>query len=142
MRQDDYVTPKLSQHEPHIKKTRVTEIYDPEIARNSPWYRAYVLSDQYGRGRRKIKKFRSRFRMPLHCVRNLITRVRDENWFPRYENVNALGQIGVPLDLLILGSLRYLGRGWTFDCLEEVTGISQEAHRVISYKYFMSLNII
>jgi hypothetical protein len=41
----------------------------------------------------------------------------------------ALGDVGVPLDLLVLGSLRYLGRGWNFDDLEESTGISEESHR-------------
>ena len=35
----------------------------------------------------------------------------------------------VVLGLLLLGSLRYLGRGWTFDDLEETTGISQSLHR-------------
>ena len=34
-----------------------------------------------------------------------------------------------PVGLLLLGSLRYIGRGWTFDDLEEATGISQEVHR-------------
>jgi hypothetical protein len=33
-----------------------------------------------------------------------------------------------PLELLILGGLRYCGRGWTFDNLEELTMISAEAH--------------
>ena len=33
-----------------------------------------------------------------------------------------------PLSLLLLGALRYLGRGWTFDDIEEATAISQEVH--------------
>jgi hypothetical protein len=33
------------------------------------------------------------------------------------------------LELLLLGSLQYLGRGWTFDDLEETTAISLEVHR-------------
>ena len=36
----------------------------------------------------------------------------------------------LPLSLLLLGALRYLGRGWTFDDLEEDTGISSETHRI------------
>ena len=44
---------------------------------------------------------------------------------------------GVPLELLVLGSLRYLGRGWTFDDLEEATGISEESHRVF-FRRFIS----
>jgi hypothetical protein len=34
-----------------------------------------------------------------------------------------------PLALMILGALRYLGRGWTFDDVEESTGIDEEAHQ-------------
>ena len=34
-----------------------------------------------------------------------------------------------PVELLLLGTLRYLGRGWTFDDLEEQTAISREVHR-------------
>jgi hypothetical protein len=30
---------------------------------------------------------------------------------------------------MVLGAFRYLGRGWTFDDIEENTGISQETHR-------------
>jgi hypothetical protein len=35
----------------------------------------------------------------------------------------------------VLGSLRYLGRGWTFDDLEEATGISEEVHRVFFHRF-------
>jgi hypothetical protein len=34
-----------------------------------------------------------------------------------------------------MGTLRYLGRGWTFDDLEESTGISREVHRNFFRKY-------
>jgi hypothetical protein len=34
-----------------------------------------------------------------------------------------------PLELMVLGCLRYLGRGWTFDDLKESTEISEETHR-------------
>ena len=37
-----------------------------------------------------------------------------------------------PIELLLLGTLRYLGRGWTFDDIEEATAISLEVHRVFS----------
>jgi hypothetical protein len=33
-----------------------------------------------------------------------------------------------PVELLVLGSLRYLGRGWTFDDCEESTAIEKEVH--------------
>ncbi len=34
-----------------------------------------------------------------------------------------------PLELLLEGSLRYLGRGWTFDDIEKATTISRDVHR-------------
>ena len=40
-----------------------------------------------------------------------------------------------PIELLLLGSLHYLGRGWTFDDLEECTGISEETHRVFFHAF-------
>ena len=42
---------------------------------------------------------------------------------------DAAGKDAKPLQLLILGALRYLGRGLTFDDLEECTAISEELHR-------------
>ena len=35
----------------------------------------------------------------------------------------------IPLKLLLLSALRYLGRGWTFDDLEEATAINNETMR-------------
>ena len=40
-----------------------------------------------------------------------------------------------PLSLLLLGSLRYLGRGWTFDDIEENTAISEEVHLVFFHEF-------
>ena len=37
--------------------------------------------------------------------------------------------------LLLLGLLRYVGRGLTFDDIEEDTAISKEVHRVFFYKF-------
>ena len=62
--------------------------------------------------------------MPRAQALELTLRARTENWFPSCERVNALGQIGIPIDFLILGALIYLGRDWTFDDLEEATGVS------------------
>jgi hypothetical protein len=78
---------------------------------------------------RRGEKFRRRFRMPMKNFTEIMALIREEKWFPTFEKKNALGDVGVPLDLLVLGSLRYLGREWTFDHLEESTGISEKTHR-------------
>ena len=41
----------------------------------------------------------------------------------------------VPIELLLLGALRFFGRGWTLDDLEEQTMISQETHRRFIHLY-------
>lgn len=100
------------------KLTRDSDGYDPRTSRESAWYHAYV-GERSGQCmnplKKRGKKFRRRFRMPMASFRALITEIREDNWFPTYEKKNALGDIGVPLELLVLGALRYLGRGWTFD---------------------------
>jgi hypothetical protein len=40
-----------------------------------------------------------------------------------------------PKELLLLGSLRYLGRGWAFDNLEESAFIARDVHRVFFHKF-------
>ena len=42
---------------------------------------------------------------------------------------DAVGRRASPIELLLLGALRYLGIGLTFDDLEEYTAISEETHR-------------
>jgi hypothetical protein len=39
------------------------------------------------------------------------------------------------VELLLLGTLRYLGRGLTFDDLEKYRAISEETHRVFFHKF-------
>jgi hypothetical protein len=58
-----------------------------------------------------------------------------EKWFPRWMGKDATGKQSSPLELLILGAFRYLGRGLTFDDLEESTAISEEVHRVFFHKF-------
>jgi DDE superfamily endonuclease len=40
-----------------------------------------------------------------------------------------------PLELLLLDSLRYLGRGWTFDDIEDGTKVSREVHRCFFHSF-------
>ena len=86
-------------------------------------------TSKYGR------KFRLRFRMPLLHFRNLVNEARDDNWFPNREKPTALLKEGICLDILMLGSLRVLGRGWTFDDLEEATGVCEEVHRSFFHEF-------
>ena len=44
-------------------------------------------------------------------------------------SADAIGRPSSPLELMVLGSLRYLGRGLMFDDLEDYTSIDEETHR-------------
>ena len=67
---------------------------------------------------------------------------REGNWFPCRMGSNFSGANTSPLELLILGSLRYLGRGYMFDDLEECTAISEEVHRVFFCQFIKIGSII
>jgi hypothetical protein len=121
---------EIQEHKRRKYVKRNYEGYDPEAALNSEWYNRYLKESRHPKNKKHFKKFRRRFRMPFNSYKALVFEARSNNWFPEFEKCNALGQRGVPLDILILGSLRYLGRGWTFDDLHDATGVSEELHRV------------
>ena len=73
------------------------------------------------------KKFRSRFRIPYDSFIELLSDIKIHPLFKRWHHKRV--DTSVKLGLLLLGSLHYLGRGWTLDDLEEATSISQHVHR-------------
>ena len=73
------------------------------------------------------KKFRTRFRIPYHYFKELLSDIKNNPLFKRWQHKRV--DKPIVFGLLLLGALRYLGRGWTFDDLEESTAISQYVHR-------------
>ena len=73
-------------------------------------------------------KFRNRFRLPYANYLDLLQWIRDDTRFARWCGEKVNRKMSSPIELLVLGSLRYLGRGWTFDDIEEQTPISREVH--------------
>jgi hypothetical protein len=49
-------------------------------------------------------------------------------WRERNDDLRKKKTRVSPIELLLLGSLHYLGRGWTFDNLEESTFIAKDVH--------------
>ena len=87
-------------------------------------------------GRRTIqKKFRRRFRLPYQSFLEFMEDARANNWFPWSTRPDATKKDPLPLELLILGAFRYIGRGFTFDDLEEATAISEETHRIFFHDF-------
>ena len=119
--------------EPQVKKRRKprkvlayrTENGDLEHIKptESAWYLLYVIGPDL-EDPKFHSTFRDRFRLPYHCYRQLVDEAKERDWFPRWSGIDCCGSPATPLDLLVLGSLRYLGRGWTFDDLVETTAVS------------------
>ena len=88
------------------------------------------------------KVFRKQFWLPYQSFLDLLAMLRDDNhgnFFERWKEEHPDKQFGKikasPMELLLLGSLRYLGRGWSFDDLEESTFITSEVHWVFFHKF-------
>ena len=91
------------------------------------------------------KLFRQRFRLPYLSYLELLVMVSGDGcdgMFDRWRT-EADGCIGrnpknkkiAPLELLLLGSLRYLGRGWTFCDIQESTKVCREVHRLFFHAF-------
>ena len=115
------------------KKLNKDVSYDGIFMKMNPketyWYKNYVLFPNVNCPHFR-KTFRNRFRIPHVQFNSLLNRVSTSEYFLRWDNGNKIKSRMVrnPLSLLLLGTLRYLGRGWIFDDLEEATGIGRETH--------------
>ena len=102
------------------------------------WYIYYVLNGNNLTGR-SLVKFRSRFRMPYDQFISLLSDLENHILFNRWKTgrTDRTGRAVSPLPLLLLGALRYLGRAWTFDDIEEATAIDQETHRQFFHVFIL-----
>ena len=71
-------------------------------------------------------KFRRRFRMPYASFVDLVAGAKESPLFKRWMSHDACGIPSSPIELMLLGSLQYTGRGWTFDNIEEFTPVNDE----------------
>jgi hypothetical protein len=108
----------------------------------SSWYNLYCANHCEELTPDFDVKFRRRFRLPYSEYKNLVGLCEEDSmkisgYFTRWRpgKAGATGQPVSPLELLVLTALRYLGRGWTFDDLEEATAISEEVIRVFFHQF-------
>ena len=92
------------------------------------WYLVYVRSPAVNDANWQ-RKFRRRFRMPYSEFPGMLEQMRHSGMFLRWYSRDAVRKEASPIELMLLGALRYLGRGLTFDDLEEYTAIGEETHR-------------
>lgn len=112
------------------------------------WYKLYVINpgkendrdtmiQRYDDATSAGKQFRTRFRLPFLLYLDLLERVKAAEKDP--ESVLYRSSAGpksnkmYPVELFLLGALRYMGRNATFDCLAENTTISESRHRNWTY---------
>jgi hypothetical protein len=81
------------------------------------------------------KKFRERFCLPYPNFLQLVVAVFESKLFDRWCGHKSNNKQALPIELLVLGSLRYLGRGWTFNNVEDNTAISKEVHRTFFHHF-------
>ena len=75
------------------------------------WYMLYVANPP--RDNILLKQFHLRFRMPYDCFISLSNDLVEHELFKKITSADAVGHYPTNLKLLLLGALRYIGRGWT-----------------------------
>lgn len=100
------------------------------LPRESLWYINYVKNPRI-HDTRFCDSFRRRFRLPHRCFVELNNNLEIAEEFSRWHDgvQDAMGRKANPISLLLLTTLRYLGRAWTLDDLSENTGMSSEVCR-------------
>jgi hypothetical protein len=100
----------------------------------SAWWEDYIDDPQPG-NQHWAKEFRQNFCLPYASyvmILDMISSDQSKGLFDRWktnsncnESENKNNKNVPPIELLLLGSLRYLERGWTFDNMRDVTYISR-----------------
>ena len=86
------------------------------------------------------KAFHHRFCLPYTQYLKLLEDIGSNKLFNHWCGNKRNNKKVSPVDLLLLGLLRNLGRSWTFDDCEESTAIDQEVHRVFFvFSLFMAV---
>ena len=115
-------------------RTRGANSYTPNDRLNSTFYRTYVqpikddpttvtgLRDDTSR---LGKRFRRRFAVPYSMFEAIVSEISLQHT----TKPNAAGSRPIEIELLVLGSLRILSSGCTFDMVEELTCVSADSQR-------------
>jgi len=103
---------------------------------DSLWWINYVLHPEL-MTKRMHNKFRRRFRMPFEAWKHLVDMMNEHELFSPWHrgSTDVCNNPASPIELLCLGALRYLGRKCTFDCIEELTFISERTQERFFAKF-------
>jgi hypothetical protein len=127
---------KRTRYEKNKYRCAIDGSLKPFGPKNTAWYNDYVDSPNVT-CRKFQRKFRKRFRMSYPTFLKHLNEVKDHHLFKSWSETSksCIGDPPSPIELLLLGTLRYLGRGWTLDDLEEQTNIAEETHRRFLHTY-------
>ena len=139
---DDESSRTSSSSSNHIRKDRVTfTTFSNEDRVHSLFYQQYIapainnptcpLRDS---STRIGKKFRRRFTIPYDLFESIVSNMKSEGIF---SGKICTGNDGICPSLLVLGCLRILSTGCTFDCIEELTCIHEDTVRVFFLERFI-----
>ena len=115
------------------------------------WYLKYVKEDT--RIESLLKKFHHMFRLHHATFIEIVNDMSEHPIFEAWTKCNTYRSPPYELYLLLIGVLRYFGKGCTFDNIEECTAISRETNQrcfhkhldygsdIIQYKHVTSLFI-
>ena len=106
-----------------------------EIKQTDTFWYLYYIRDAPKNDRLR-KEFRDRFRLPHDSFLDLVNEISQHHLFNRCTKKDCTGHESSNLHLLLLGSLRYIGRGLTFDDIEEATVISAEVCRIFLHVFW------
>ena len=100
----------------------------PLKPQESMWYMMYVSNPLITDDISMHAKFRKRFCIPYANYLELVDHCTSDYWFQKWCGFKKNNKKASPI-------VRYLGRGFTFDDIEECTAISSEVHRVFFHTF-------
>ena len=107
------------------------------VPKYSYWYKCFIEYPDRDNPR-FLKKFRLKFRIPLHNFEELAVSLEDEAVF-RHWHCNHHGKAerlrSAPIPLLLLTSLQYMGRALTLDDFEELCWTDGDVIRVFLHVF-------
>jgi hypothetical protein len=127
--------------EPELKRKRNRLHYERPNYEDSTWGRMLKDPKSQDPKTREGKLFMARFRVPFPKYLEMVAFV-DANDVringvtgKRINAVDSAGKSTVPVELLVLGVLRVLGRGISFDGIFELNGISTDINRIFFHQF-------
>ena len=121
-----------SSRTPRLREFRNRNKFSRENYSTSCWG-IFIQKDFSDIESRNSKNFRNRFAVPFQTHKDIVILAKE--WFPLLTANDAFGKPSAPVELKILGWLRMLAKGCSWDLLYELSGISAEVHRNFALKF-------